>query len=391
MVKAIPKKLAQGTHDLLFKSVHSRWLIYNACWEDPRIDRELLQLNAGSKVVMITSAGCNALDYLLDGPAEIHCVDVNPRQNALLELKLALIRRGDFGDLFAMFGIGSHRAFRRLYQAVRPSLSGYAQRFWDKNICYFDTDNKKRSFYYHGTSGAVAWLLSRYLLNENRGTRRLLMDLLDARSLEEQREIYAHLGPALWGKYISWLVQQPAVLAMLGVPRPQIHLMQRYVPGGVRAYIEHKLCHVLTEILFHSNYFWRVYLTGSYTAECCPNYLKQHNFSTLRANIDRVHAYNTTLTAFLRDHSDAYSHFVLLDHQDWLAWHSPAALEEEWQMLLANSRPGSRVLMRSANVDASFLPATANNALRFFPDLTTLLHTQDRVGTYGSLHFAEVR
>ena len=39
---------------------------------------------------MLTSAGCNALDYLLDGPAEIHAVDVNFRQNALLELKAAV-------------------------------------------------------------------------------------------------------------------------------------------------------------------------------------------------------------------------------------------------------------------------------------------------------------
>jgi hypothetical protein len=40
-------------------------------------------------VVMITSAGCNALDYVLDLPAEIHAVDVNSRQNALLQLKLS--------------------------------------------------------------------------------------------------------------------------------------------------------------------------------------------------------------------------------------------------------------------------------------------------------------
>jgi DNA-binding NarL/FixJ family response regulator len=56
---------------LVFHHVHGGQLIYNACWEDPRIDRELMRLNAKSRVVMITSAGCNALDYLLDGPAEI--------------------------------------------------------------------------------------------------------------------------------------------------------------------------------------------------------------------------------------------------------------------------------------------------------------------------------
>jgi len=98
--------VAQG-HDLLFKAIPSNTLIYNVCWEDPRIDRELLQLDANSHVVMLTSAGCNALDYLLDGPAAIHTVDVNSRQNALLQLKLALLRQESHADLFSMFGYGA--------------------------------------------------------------------------------------------------------------------------------------------------------------------------------------------------------------------------------------------------------------------------------------------
>ena len=79
--------------DWIFRQVHHRNLVYNTCWEDPRCDRKLLELGPGSRVVMITSAGCNALEYLLDGPERIHCVDVNPRQNALLHLKQALFEK----------------------------------------------------------------------------------------------------------------------------------------------------------------------------------------------------------------------------------------------------------------------------------------------------------
>jgi hypothetical protein len=164
MVKTLGATLGHQAHDLLFKTIHQRYLIYNMCWEDPRIDRQLLGLDRDSKVVVLTSAGCNALDYLLDGPAEIHAVDVNPRQNALLQLKLALIERGDFGDLEQMFRQGAHPRFRELYQAVRPRLPPYAAAFWDKKISYFDPPTRKRSFYYRGTCGAVAWLVTRQLL-----------------------------------------------------------------------------------------------------------------------------------------------------------------------------------------------------------------------------------
>ena len=35
----------------------------------------------------------------------------------------------------------------------------------------------------------------------------------------------------------------------------------------------------------------------------------------------------------------------------------PAALAEEWELILANSRPGTRILLRSAGLDLSFVPA----------------------------------
>ena len=80
-------RLRTYAHDLCFKGMHGNRLIYNACWEDPRLDRQMLRLNQKSRLLMITSAGCNALDYLLDNPEAIHTVDLNFRQNSVLALK----------------------------------------------------------------------------------------------------------------------------------------------------------------------------------------------------------------------------------------------------------------------------------------------------------------
>jgi S-adenosylmethionine-diacylglycerol 3-amino-3-carboxypropyl transferase len=388
MVKTLSKKLANDTHDLIFRMVHNRYLIYNVCWEDPRIDRQVLNLDRDSKVVVLTSAGCNTLDYLLDGPAEIHAVDVNPRQNALLHLKLALIEQGNFDDLFAMFGNGSHDRFRTIYDSLRQRLPEYAREFWDGRIQYFDSASKRRSFYYYGTSGIIAWILKRYLMRSEK--KSYLFDLLDAQSLDEQREIYQKVEPILWNRLSSWLVKQPMTMTMIGVPRPQIRLIKEQYDDGLLGYVSSRLRHVLTEVLIHDNYFWRVYLTGSYTADCCPNYLKAENFELLRAQSGNVRTHNSTVTDFLKEHPGSYSHFILLDHQDWLAWHNPDALREEWDLILQNSRPGTKVLMRSAAADVSFIPEVIRSCLQFFPELTERLHWQDRVGTYASMHFAEV-
>ena len=97
----------------VFKMVHGHNLVYNTCWEDPRLDHQALNLTAEDTILVITSAGCNALDYALAGPKQVVAVDMNPRQNALLDLKLAAIRNLQYEDFFAMFGNGRLPARRR--------------------------------------------------------------------------------------------------------------------------------------------------------------------------------------------------------------------------------------------------------------------------------------
>src|SRR5947207_13151441 len=111
----------------LFRAVHARHLIYNTCWEDPALDREALRLGPADRVVVITSAGCNALDYLLAGAGEVNAVDVNPIQNALLELKRAALLGLDHASFFELFGRGRTPQARQMYlDAVRPHLSPMA-------------------------------------------------------------------------------------------------------------------------------------------------------------------------------------------------------------------------------------------------------------------------
>jgi S-adenosylmethionine-diacylglycerol 3-amino-3-carboxypropyl transferase len=383
-------RFLKATEDLVFHHVHGGQLIYNTSWEDPRIDRELLKLDGLSRVVMITSAGCNVLDYLLDAPAEIHAVDMNYRQNAVLELKLAMLQHAEFADLFEMFGIGSHPEFQKIYRSLRKGLSEPARKFWDQKITFFDPKGMKKSFYYHGTAGTAAWLLGAALFKAQPNAKNFALCLLDAHSLEQQRQVYSWIEPKIWGNLSNWLIRQRMVMTLLGVPRPQVKLIDDHYPGGLGSYVKDKLRHVMSELPAADNYFWRVYLTGSYTLSCCPNYLRAENQSALASRADRVHTHTSSITNFLRENPGDYTHYVLLDHQDWLAWHDPVALREEWELILANSRPGTRILMRSAALELDFIPADITARLRFFPELTDPLHRLDRVGTYGNLTFAEV-
>jgi S-adenosylmethionine-diacylglycerol 3-amino-3-carboxypropyl transferase len=349
----------------------------------------MLNLRADSRLVMITSAGCNTLDYLLDGPAEIHAVDMNPRQNALLQLKIAMIQRGEFEELFQLFGQGSHPDFKGLLESLRGGLHPFANRYWKSKSYYFRSSPLNPSFYYRGTAGQMAWIALHTFFGSSK-VRDYVDALLQVTSLEEQKRLYAHIKPVLWSGLVTWLLRQPMAMTMLGVPRAQVRLIETQFEGGLTGYIRSKMEHVLTEIPFWENYFWRVYLTGHYTRECCPNYLREEHQTTLRERVSRVTTHSTTVANFLRENPGPYSHYVLLDHQDWLAAHKPQALAEEWRLILENSTPGTTILMRSASPVIDFIPEFARQRLQLDSALAARTHAEDRVGTYGCTLLAQV-
>ena len=392
MAAAIRQKITNYTRDKIFRSIHGNHLIYNTSWEDPAIDRELLQFDSNSDIVMITSAGDNLLDYLLDRPASINSVDVNPKQNALFELKRAVIRTAEHEDLYLMFGEGAHPNIQELYsKKLRQELPVFAREFWDKKLKFFEGEGLKRSFYFYGGAGTLAWLCQGYFKLHKRLNKNIRW-LFSAESMEEQQRAYDHVEPLLWNRVIRWFLGRHITLAAMGVPRAQRDLIMNGFDGGLLGFLRTNVRRVFTEIPVSRNYFWRVYATGSYSRECAPEYLQERNFNTLRETVDKAHAHNTTMAEFLRANPKAYSHYILLDHQDWLAWNDPKSLEEEWRLILQNSKPGTKILMRSAGPVVDFLPKFVREAVDFSADhRTDELHNTCRVGTYGSLLLGTVR
>ncbi|MEN0005524.1 MAG: BtaA family protein [Bacteroidota bacterium] len=376
--------------DWVFKKVHTSNLVYNTCWEDPRCDRELMEFDSDSSIVMITSAGCNALDYLLDHPRQINCIDMNPRQNALLHLKLAAIKHNSFEDLFHLFGQGVHPNIKEYYQRLRPSLPAFAAEYWDTRLNFFNGKGLRKSFYYYGTSGTFALLVKQYVKSLGNVNQKI-QQLFEAKDLEEQRAIYFEIEERILNKLVAWVMNRHVTLTLLGVPRSQRELVLEKYQKGVMGFIKACFRQVFTELSLKDNYFWHVYLKGAYTKDCAPNYLLEKHQADLRANAARINIHTTTISQFLKEHPGNYSHFILLDHQDWLAANNIPALEEEWELILKNSRPGTRILLRSAAERVDFFPDFVLDALDFEQEVTAATHKRDRVGTYASVYMGTVK
>jgi S-adenosylmethionine-diacylglycerol 3-amino-3-carboxypropyl transferase len=377
--------------DWLFRQVHTKNLVYNTCWEDPRCDRILMEMQSDSEVVMITSAGCNALDYLLDDPAAVHCVDMNPRQNALLQLKLSVFQHASFEELFGLFGRGAYPQAQALYRdALRMNLPDYARDFWDKNLRYFSGTGLRKTFYHYSTSGTFAWLTQQYLKARKRLYEQV-DQLFQADSLARQQDIYYGIENRVLNGLIEWVVNRHLTMCLVGVPRSQQLLFRDKYEEGAMGFIRESFRRVFTQLPLKDNYFWRLYWQGHYEPDCCPSYLQNEHFETLQERGERIRLHTHTISGFLKDHPGRYSHFVLLDHQDWLAENDRPALEEEWRLILENSRPGARILLRSAAEEVDFFPDFVLDAVEFEREKTRQIHLEDRVGTYASVYLGVVK
>ncbi len=383
----------------MFNFVHKNNLVYNTCWEDPRLDRVAMDIGPKDNVLVITSAGCNALDYALNNPNAVHAVDMNPRQNALLELKMAGIRNLEFEDFFGLFGRGSHDHASKLYtMALRSSLSPWAQAYWDKRIKLFD---RSKSFYFFGTSGRFARFINFYV-DRIVKVRPWINELLSAKDVDVQRDIYdGEIRDKFWTKPLNFAMGRNATLSMLGVPRAQRQQVDMHYEGGIVQFVQDSVESVFAKLPIADNYFWRVYLTGEYTDDCCPEYLKPDNFQLLKNGlVDRVQTHTDSVEGFLRKNDVQISRFVLLDHMDWLSTQFYPLLESEWQAILLRATPDARVLWRSGGLKTDFVDRVnvrlngqnreLGEVLNYNKELAAELHELDRVHTYGSFYIADL-
>jgi S-adenosylmethionine-diacylglycerol 3-amino-3-carboxypropyl transferase len=185
-----------------------------------------------------------------------------------------------------------------------------------------------------------------------------LQSMFTAKSMEEQRKIFKVVDSKLWSPFFERALSSPLALSFMnGVPKPQQKLLEK--EGGVSVFLRKVFEWLMTESFLRENYFYKVYVDGEYSRECCPEYLKEHNFYKLKNGlVDCISVHTTTITEFLDNYPERdITRFVLLDHMDWFS-ENPKMLQEEWQAIVDHSADHTRYLWRSASEKATFVTYT---------------------------------
>lgn len=368
-------------------------LVYAQIWEDPLVDMEGLAIEPDSRVMSIASGSCNALSYLTANPASVTAVDLNKAHVALGQLKITAIRHLPNYDRFSrFFQHADHKENKAIYkEMIAPHLDEESRKYWEKR----DLKGRKRITYF--TKG----LYRRGLLGNFIGLAHLfaklykidLSKLLQAQTLDEQREVFEReLAPVFDKKFIRWLTDQPASLFGLGIPPAQY--VELAGDERMAEVLRRRLEKLACDFEIKDNYFaWQAFGRG-YSRDMdapLPPYLQRQNWDIMKERIDRLDVVRANMVQWIGDRDKAsMDRFVLLDAQDWM---NNAQLDDLWGRITRASRPGARVLFRTAAVP-TMLPGRLNDAnfskWRYLEETSHDLTARDRSSIYGGVHVYEL-
>jgi betaine lipid synthase len=289
--------------------------IYSFVWEDPATDIREMDINSGDEMLVITSAGDNALDYLVNaGPRHIHCVDMNPCQGHLLELKMAAFQTLTFEETWSLFGAGQRDDFPELLDRMSPKLSRPALQFWHAHAAAFE-----KCFYKSGYAGNVLKVLDGLFLMT--GTKQAALDMALATDLTQQRKAWKRLRRAFINPVVGTVLMANPVFLWhaLGVPMNQFRMLLK--EGSALQYGVDTLDPISNHTLLSGeNFHYLLPLLQHYTRSCCPTYLKEESHKRFANEdlLDRLTLWTDTINGVLAQVTPhSLTKAIVMDHQDW--------------------------------------------------------------------------
>jgi len=376
--------------------------VYNQIWEDPRVDLQALRLDAKSRVLTISSGGCNALNYLIENPESITAVDLNRHHIFLLNLKIAALKSlPEYEDFFAFFGYGKSGETIENYQKhIAPNLDKETRRFWESNSFIGKIAHGKRiNFFRKG--GLYEHSRNGYFLRFFHKFSRILgckpEEMLKAKTPDEQAELYEkYIEPFFDSALIKTIGKMPVTMFGLGIPPQQYDELKKDLTdgGSVIDIYKERAKRMAVEYPIYENYFaWQAFARKYDTENRCavPEYLKEENYAALTKNAGKIRTKIGSITEEIkRQPENTFNRFVFLDAQDWM---NAEMMTDLWSAIAEKGEKGSRIIFRTAGAASPIeknLPEDLRAKFVYEEDFSKKLFKQDRASIYGGFHLYEL-
>ncbi|MEM9332624.1 MAG: DUF3419 family protein [Pseudomonadota bacterium] len=366
-------------------------LVYPQIWEDPEVDMEALQIDANTRLITITSGGCNVLSYLTRNPKQIIAVDLNTAHVALSKLKLEGANLlPNHATYYRFFGEADEKANLAAYKRfIKGKIEPSVERYWEKRDIFLRKRISlfSRDLYQHGLLGYFIW--AGHLIARAYGVN--LQHLTQTNSQKEQRTFFEkQLAPLFDKRLVRWMTSKKMSLYGLGIPPAQYEALASAGDGNMSEVLKQRLENLVCNFELSENYFaWQAFgkRYGGGPSGPLPPYLQREHFNEIKERTDRVSIENVSFTERLKQEKDlSMNAYVLLDAQDWM---NDQQLNELWAEITRTAQPGARVIFRTAAAP-TLLPDRVKNEIldqwSYEKDASSQFYSRDRSSIYGGFH-----
>jgi betaine lipid synthase len=145
-------------------------------------------------------------------------------------------------------------------------------------------------------------------------------------------------------------------------------------------------------LLRSDNYFYLLCLTGRYTKQCSPDYLKPPVVNSLKSSkaleAFRLHT-DTVEQVLYRLTPKALTKAVLMDHMDWMDWDG-VEVRKEVVALRKAMKSGGQVMFRSAAKSPWYVKIYEEEGFQCHPVSVRQDNSIDRINMYASTWIAKL-
>jgi S-adenosylmethionine-diacylglycerol 3-amino-3-carboxypropyl transferase len=273
-----------------FQHIALDQLRYSLVWEGSATLYRALEIQPDDHVLVITGAGCNVLNTLLQAPRQVTAIDLNPEQNRLLRLRCHVIQHHEYAVLRGLLGLDGPELVAAAWAAVQPGLAAEEQDFW----AAFFLQNPGGLL----GAGRLETYVNSFLATLTPALQQQLRQLLQFDSVTEQQTYFQSVIETPEAGFRQQFIEyfDAANLSKGRDPR-----LFRYAQESGGALFYRRLQRHLGRELLRDNFFSRFFFFGAtgLPESILPPCYQSSNYETLRKQLPRLQVATGEATAYL--------------------------------------------------------------------------------------------
>lgn len=319
--------------DKQLDNVSFEFIRYSNCWEDPEVLLKGLQLDEGSKVMSIASAGDNSFSLLSAGVEMVIAIDISQVQLFLCELKKEAIKQFNRTEFLEFAGFWKSNRRAELYALVREQLSDKCRNYWD-----VQEDQVINGIIHCGKFEQYFQLFKKDFLHKVHSAE-IVSQLFASKSVIEQKEFHDSIWHTEeWKKLYKFFFGEKMMGSQGRDPEflkhvqgdPHEHILQREVEHFRTPQIQRN--HFAYYILFNQ-------FSEGFSNDYLPHYVREGVYEKVQNNIDNLFLFNGLLDDALQQFPDC-THFNLSDIFEYM---DETLFKRVSQNILEQSAPKARI------------------------------------------------